>query len=400
MTLIFFLALIPSVVAGCCASRYGTKRIKRQSYVAAGLLGWVIVWLGGWLALCGGFASQTNDVEYWGGYATHAVYEEEWDEEVPCVHPHYVTETYTYSCGTPDNPQTCTGTREVQDGWEHLYDVADHPPRWYFEDSTGETTSIGPGDFDQLCHQFGNKHFVAMHRNFHSIDGNAYETDWTGTKATIFPVTREHTYTNRIQASRSLFRFEDVSPEDIKAYGLYEYPHPSDSGQMESVLGPCPMEVVKEVDWLNSTQGAAKQIHIWVLVFQNQPIDAGIKQESLWQGGNKNELVICIGTKARRVQWCYPFTWSEQEIVKVDAKRAVLTEAGKPFQGQALVAALPEIVAKEWKRKQFADFDYLSVDTPAWVFFLTFFLAIAVSAGVVVFAEKGSEGHRLGPLGR
>src|SRR5271157_3487331 len=65
---------------------------------------------------------QTADTEYWSGYVIHSQYFEEWNEKVSCRHPKYHTDSKGRSCF---------------DGYEHSYDVDDHPPQWEVTDSNG-----------------------------------------------------------------------------------------------------------------------------------------------------------------------------------------------------------------------------------------------------------------------
>lgn len=152
-----------------------------------------------------------TDTEYWGGYVITASYFESWDEEVPCRHPIYKTETTTNSDGT-------TSSRQVYVGDEHSYDVDDHPPYWEMYDSNGERTSINQNEYSTIKSK-GSEKFIDLHRNYHSKDGDQYKVDIS---TTIIPVVKEHTYENRVQASSSVYKPKKLAVEEKKR--VYDYP--------------------------------------------------------------------------------------------------------------------------------------------------------------------------------
>jgi len=320
---------------------------------------------------------QTADTEYWGGYVTRTEYYEDWNERVSCRHPIYEDETYTDSDGK-------THTRRVFKGYEHLYDVDYHPPYWQVQTTCG-AIGVDSGTFDRLYHKFGNKSFVELGRSYHTDDGDLYVSDYKGEPEKIEAVTTSHTYENRIQASRSVFNFRAVDP---KTTAVFEYPGITGYYDQRCVLGstgPTTGAGEMKLAYWNAKLGGPKQVRMYVLVWQNQPMQVAADQEAHWKGGNKNELVTCIGVNdAHEVQWCYVFSWTEVEILKIEARQKIMGQ--KELDLGAYADWLGPAVAEKWVRKPFKDFSYLSVDPPGWAVALVFILTIVVSIGLSAWA--------------
>ena len=149
----------------------------------------------------------TTDTEYWSGYVIDAEHYEAWNEKVACSHPKYCEETYTDSDGK-------TKTREYQCGWQHAYDVDYHPEYWEKTDNNGICKQITSSEYSRVKQVLGNESFVNMHRNYHTIDGDKYICRYTGGDEQIDIMCHDHYYTNKIQASHSVFNFKSVSKEE------------------------------------------------------------------------------------------------------------------------------------------------------------------------------------------
>lgn len=315
---------------------------------------------------------QTRDTEYWGGYVTKAEYYEDWDEEVPCTHAIYETETDSEG-----------NTHEVFVGYEHAYDVDDHPPYWQALDSNGEVFSIGEEKFNYLCLKFANKTFVDMHRVYHSNDGDKYETVWNPKAdlwqnvGSIEPTTSEHAWENRVKASSSIFKRREVDP---KTYGLYEYPEISGYSQ-KAVLGNAgdtQNAGEKLLQYYNAVLGAQYKVRMFVLLFKNKPLQAGIDQQDYWGNGNKNELVACIGVdNDYNVQWSHVFSWTDVELLKIEIRNFVMEQ--KKLELDKVAEFMVQDVRSKWKKKDFREFSYLTVEPPFWAVVLVYLGTLGVS---------------------
>lgn len=368
--IIWFAALIPFIGAGTIFWIWNKKVA-----IWEGLVMMVVPLFLIWGAKACSEHSQTQATEYWGGYVTTAEYFEDWDERVSCRHPIYVTETHTDSDG-----HTYTTQRYVGD--EHSYDVDYHPEYWEVNTSVRETMRISRGSYENLCKQFGNRAFVNLHRSYHSKNGNKYVATWKGEAETLEPVTVARSYENRVQASQSVFNFKTVDPHD---YGLYNHP-PVFGFSQQVTHGPgATAPVEKKFQYLNATLGAPKQVRLYVLVFQNQPIQAAMEQEAYWKRGNKNEFVTCVGVdKDLEVQWSHVFSWSEVEELKIEARNQVM--GMKKLDLVAYADWLGPMIQSKWVRKNFDDFSYLTVEPTTSAVIWTFVLTLLVTAGIGIWA--------------
>lgn len=324
-----------------------------------------------------------TDTEYWGNKGVVAEHYEDWDEKVPCRHPKYCTRTVSR---TDSKGRTHTSTERYQCGYEHMYDVDYHPECWVLKDDRGKPWSISRGQFERLASKWGNKTFVDLHRDYHSDDGDMYQSKWDGRDETIEPVISKHFYENRVQAaSDSLFNFQEVPEEDEETYGLFDYPD-IEAAWCPSILGDGPRKAAAD-DYLtrmNAKLGAPKQVRMWILVYKNQPMEAAFLQRNLWKGGNKNEFTVCVGTNdAWDVTWCKVISWTEVETLKAQVEGDV-AEMGK-LDLEKIAALTVDAVQKDFVRKEFADFSYITVEPPWWAVVLTILLVAAANAGISAF---------------
>jgi len=302
-------------------------------------------------------SSNTTDTEFWNGVKQEVRWYQEWDEEVPCRHPVYCTRTYECNCDSKgENCSTCT--EEYICGYEHAYDVDYHPQYWYLVTSIN-SYGISELEYNRLLNLYGNKSFVDQHRDFHSIDGDMYSSVWKGQLDILEMVTEQHTYENRVQASKSVFNYPDVDTSDIRTYKLYEYP-PIINNHQQHALGIADKAVEHKLDILNGLLGTKKQLTASILLFRDKTIKAADLQEAYWKGGNKNEFIVCIGVdKSGKATWCKPFSWSEIAEPKITIRNFVLD------QDKLDLAAISDFMYKEldakFKRKDFKDFEYLSI---------------------------------------
>jgi hypothetical protein len=220
-----------------------------------------------------------------------------------------------------------------------------------------------------------------MHRSYHTINGDLYVTTWPGDDLRLEPMITKHSYENRIKASNSVFKFQDVDP---KKFGLFEYPDVTNYYNQNCILGnggiTQPVANLQLNKW-NAKFGAAKQIRVFILVFRNQPVEAGFEQECYWKGGNKNEFVVTLGVNDKdEITWCHPFSWTEVEILKIEVREAIAKQNVTLNLEKIVQDLTPRLQA--FKRKSFKDFEYLTVEPPTWCIVLTFLISIGCNVGV------------------
>jgi len=314
--------------------------------------------------------------EYWNNKIEEVDYYESWDEEVPCRHPKYRTETYTDSDGH-------THTREVFDGYKHLYDVDDHPERWEGIVDSGDAVDITQGEYDLYKGLWGNSTFIDMNRHYHSKDGDKYFSSWNNQIMSIFPYTSIHTYKNKVRASHSIFNYSDKKVnKEIEE--LFKHPINKNSFEVFFNYG-VNVTTVAENDYLrkvNALLGRAKEIHCMVFLMDSEKYDQSVTNDFryVWNGPNKNELDIFIGVnKDKDVVWCDIMSWCDDTTIHAKIRQAIFDL--KKYNGMKIVDIVKDMVPQYWSRKHFRDFKYLSIDMPMWVSIICILASIAWNIG-------------------
>ena len=221
-----------------------------------------------------------SDTEYWGGYMTKIRHYDDWDEWVYRTCTRQVLKGYDKD-GKPEYEE------EEYDCSYRDY----HPERWTYTDNYGnENYFYNKEEFDRAMTELGYPKmvFVDMHRHYYTKDGDAQDYYWDGTFENSRTLTTWHNYTNKVIASRSIFRFEDIDKNKAKELGLFEYPEIQDYDQ-KSLLGVRLDRLTeKKIKYLNATFGDRYQFRMYILVFKDKPLVISEQQKSYWQGGNKN----------------------------------------------------------------------------------------------------------------
>lgn len=317
--------------------------------------------------------AQTADTEYWTNYATQARYQEPWTEEWD----EYISEQGHTETDSKGN------SRYVVDVPAHLeHRIVHHSPYWEMYDNGGGTHSISKEYYNHLVRLWGNKdHKKVTHYRQTSIGDGGYSwTNWNNIRDTMIVLTTSHSYENRIIAARSVFKFPEV--EDTSE--LFDYPdvHKMDT---PSILGSDDGMANRWLCVRNAELGVSKQVRMWILVYNDLSLQTAIDQESYWQGGNKNEFVVCIGTNDKKeVTWCYVFSWSESERLKIDVRQFVQSQSKLDLSEVARYTA--DEAEKQFVRKQFVDFNYLSVEPPTWAVVTTYIITFLITAGIGVWS--------------
>lgn len=295
-------------------------------------------------------ASLEYDTEYLGGYITKITHYDEWDEwihktctrQVPCGRDskgHTIYRTETYDCSYRDY----------------------HPECWKYTDNYNrEEYFYNKSYFDAAMKELGYPKMVFrdMHRNYYRIDGDAQDYYYDGTPQHVRALVWKNSYQNKILASHSIFKFEDIDDDDADSLGLFRYPDVKDNDQAVILGFKAGKEVHKQYKYINSVYGSKKQFRIYVLVFRDKPLEISEKQKSYWQGGNKNEFVLCLGynTKKGTIDWCNPFSWCDKPELEVATKRYFREH---PRMDLSKYPQWLENHLHLWKRKEFKDFDYI-----------------------------------------
>ena len=315
---------------------------------------------------------NTADTEYLGSYAVSIRHYEEWNE--------WVHRTCACSVGTGKHRHTVS------------YDCSycqEHPEEWVALLNNGSSRYISEHDYNVLVSRWNTRRiFIDMHRDYHTVDGDAQQYNWDGSWQTAYTYTDSQQYENRTQASNSLYKFREVTEEDKKFYGLFDYP---DIGvedkdrvlymDQNPIMGASlPDSINQKFRFINGCYGKQKQFRIYVCLFPSQSADAGEMQRSAWKGGNKNELTVCIGTDslAKKVNWVSSFSWCDNTSLEVSLKQYLLQQDTLDLSsfGDEIIRNLNQ---DKWERKEFKDFQYITIDVTPMQYLLFIIVIVLVN---------------------
>ena len=310
---------------------------------------------------------NSSDTEYLGGYVDRITYYEPWDEMV------HVRHTRTNS----------DGETEVYYTWEREY----HSERYtYVDNESNWEHHLSKKEYETIKKRMGDKAvFRDMHRDYHRIDGDAYDIYWDKTIEHLYDITTPHSYTNKIKASQShtIFKYSDISEEDAKELGLYEYPDIHLMNQ-NPIIGRYASDKDKQrIKYINATYGKTHQFRVYMLFYEGKDIEISEQQKAYWQNGNKNEFVVCLGTQRDSVVWCNPFSWCDEPKLEaltrdyfIQNPKVDIDAYGKWLQSQ---------IPTKWKRKEFSDFEYIHIGLSKGQYIALIIIMILLNIGISVF---------------
>ncbi len=309
---------------------------------------------------------NSSDTEYLGGYVNRITYYEPWDEMVEVRH------TRTNS----------DGETEVYYTWEREY----HSERYTYVDNESKWEHhLSKKEYETIKKRMGNKTvFRDMHRDYHRIDGDAYDIFWDGKVETLYDITTPHSYTNKIKASQShtIFKMGDISPEEAKQIGLYEYPEIYSMNQ-NPIIGRNVSDKDKQrIKYINATYGRKYQFRTYILIYENKDITISEIQKEYWQNGNKNEFVLCLGVQRDSVVWANAFSWCDEPKLEVKARDYFIQNPKLDISkyGEWLQTQVPT----HWKRKEFEDFSYIHVGLSRGQYIALVIIMIILNIGISI----------------
>lgn len=330
--------------------------------------------------------SNVSDTEYISHHVVKAVYEEHWNEWIKkTCSERYACGTETYTTGSGSSRTTHTRTKYCTRYYDCSY-CQDHPAKWYIVDDNGDSYSITQQKFEELCAKWNSRAFVEMNRRAYTIDGDEYVTTWNSDRSTVMATHETHTYENRVQASHSIYNFAEVSDSDKVQNHIFEYPEIAGYSQncIMSYNYAVSQQQQDKANEINAMLGKKKQVHYFVCVWKGVPYQASVVQQAYWKGGNKNELIVCVGLDANNnVSWANVITWSEKDIVSIKIRDYVNGYKGKPLDLNKLSDFSYDVIDESWERKSFHDFDFLEIELSngqvAWIYIVVLVLTIGLS---------------------
>ena len=376
MTALFY--LLPILT---CLFLYSTLPVSLSWEYDACCVGgsWLLTALIHWLM----YRSRISDDEFLGSYINKVTHEEAWTELV-----YYIERV---PCGRDSNGNTIY--KNVQ-RVRHVF----HPELWEMFSSYGTVQRISHSYYDQVRNTWGTPesrlHFTGANIVGGVRFGQAYTFEDilssyapeenplldTNFSSRFFPLTEEHEYENKVRNSHSIFKFEDISAKRAKELGLFDYP-PVKHNYQECILGrQFSEEVHHQYELFNAWFGFRHQLHVFILCFDAaKGMGIAEKQRAYWEGGNRNEFVVCLGLDGDTVRWCHAFSWMDEPVFSVKAE-AYFREH-EQLDLSAFCTWLQENVTL-WKRKDFHDFDYLTVSLTSTQNYLLLAFTLAVNVGI------------------
>ena len=301
-----------------------------------------------------------NDIEYRSYYFTKIRHEDPWNERV--------RRTRTVKVGKRTHVQV-------------YYVTVHHSDSWYIYDNGGDRSSISKEKYEELKNLWNTPmRFVDMHRHYYTINGDAQEYDWCGERECLRGYTESCIYENRVKGSESVLRYREISKEEAKDLGLKEY------DINNHVLG---MKLTKEerqsLNFFNCYYGREKEIHLLLLAF---PSSSGVgiveDQKAYWQGGNKNELIVCVGLEpgTRNIKWTECFSWQDEPVLDCKIKNYLIERKYLDVNDLTLFV---ERNLGDWHRKEFEDFNYIQtyLNHKQRVILLWIIIGLTVGGGIL-----------------
>lgn len=353
--IIFISLLIPFITAGILWYKFHHKMAWWEwaiPFVASLTLG-ILLYVFTSFVSC-------RKIEYLTNYVVKIEYYEDWNEHV----------TYTVRVKSGKSYITKVRTR-----------IDYHPEYYRAIDNEGRSYSISKNKYLTYQSKWNNSVFIELNRRYHTNDGDMYASIYNGRDNDMWVLNRTQGYQNKIVATRSVFSFQKVSASDQVTYGVFDYPDDSSVHLLGEGLDQFPLAV------LNARLGFSSEIRVWLLLFKNQPEQAGDLQEHHWFGGNMNELVMCINTDSEnKITWAKTFSWCDNNSFTVGVRHEIEKYLGQKLDNRPYTALLDHLyktIPTDWKRKDFEkDFDYITIDTPIWAIIITFIFTVALNLGI------------------
>lgn len=317
-------------------------------------------------------SSKTSDIEYFGGYVEKIRHYDDWDEWIDR------TCTREVAVGKDSDGNTIYETEEYDCSYR-----AYHNEYWIYVDNLSKNEHILTEEqFNEILNRFNHpqKVFVDMHRNYYRKDGDAQDYYWPKTRNTIRTITTTHYYKNKVRKSNSIFKFEKITKKQAKELNLFEYPKIDNLDQNTILTNSINVnqEEIETIKYINGYYGKLKQFRLFVLLFpSNVGIEQAFKQQAYWEGGNKNELIVCFGVNSdRTVDWCYSFSWEDEPFLSISTMEKYRNNEKLNISeyGEWLIQNL-----NNWKRKEFKDFEYIKVQLTNGEYIALFIIVILIN---------------------
>lgn len=388
--IIWFATLIPII---CCIIAYFIWGKKYQWWEF--LLPTIVCFLMIFIIKITAEKSLISDIQYKSGLIVEARYYEYYSTWVDATC--YTTESY--ACGTDSDGRTIYCTKQVP------YDCSycdENPPYWKVYDDQGNSWRISGEKYIQLVKLWNKHNFKKIdlnrsidYRRSCGLDGDAFSVSWNQKVETSETSTWSSSYDNKPQVSKSNFDLTEITKKEAKKYGLYDYPVIQKYNQ-EFILGidsvrfldkKHKLQAKQLISFFNGYYGPKRKIKLYVLLFSDKPLETALYQKSYWDGGNKNEVVICIDVDKNngKINWVYPFSWTVNKRVEIDLREDISNLDTLDFKN---LYPILEKSTEKFVYRDFKEFDFLSVDAPTWLIWLVYLLTTFVTFGLLYYGYQ------------
>ena len=126
-------------------------------------------------------------------------------------------------------------------------------------------------------------------------------------------------------------------------------------------------------------------MRLYILLFDaDKGVGISEQQRAYWQGGNKNEFVVCIGLNSNeKIEWARTFSWTDEQIKEVETSQWLMHQHNLDW---IAFHDWLKFHLKDWKRKEFKDFDYINITLPMWQLFAIISISVAENALAIYLA--------------
>jgi hypothetical protein len=323
-----------------------------------------IVFIGGSLLLNAiivgiDYHNQTADTETYSGKITSVKHIEEWDEHIPEK-----------------------GHRDKKGNY-----IVDTPAHWEHHEAENYVTTSDNGQREVTKTPSGQKFTDSF------VNSNAELQQYYPINS---PTASIHTYENKVQASDSIYKRNNI---DLKQYSdLPAYPVTVNSDfSITRIIGDIPNKesAITTLNMLNTNLNDSsnpnnkdgvksyKQCNLIFVNLGDKPQEYAYALQDYWKNGKKNDFIVAFGTKDNKVTWCYPITWSDIESLKSDVKSYMLDKSDLN-KFDTTIKDIGVMVESKYERKQFADFSYINIETGTVAKVFITIIVIACCIGIIV----------------
>lgn len=273
-------------------------------------------------------SNAIQDKEYLGHMSYAIVHEEPLAYDAEC--------STTYPCGTICSGSGSNRSYSTQYCTRYYHCVENKSRYCYLLDDIQTKYHISYSKYKELNKRWKNynhssKKIITKDSGYTTVGdkynrngyGNRHIVYWNKKWETSEPIVVEHSYENRLQTQ---LYWGKVTEKDKKFYNIYDYPFVPGT-LLTSILTNGPTFPKSNLylrylnGYLNTKAMGFKKVRLWVLIYNNKPQTAAEYQRAYWKGGNKNELIIMLGTNNNKeITWSDIMTHTEEDMLILEIK--------------------------------------------------------------------------------